>query len=182
MELLPPLDAYYERTSIDLLIQDLNKLAAKQGYAVVKGRSKVSKLGVRMKHWIKCDRGRIAKQEGHGHRNTSSRRIECPFEAIAKLENNVEDELGLGTWTLTVKCPDHNHLSTKPSASMTHRKEALNPKVRRELEKKWRKGSKVNSTLKGLRLDLEEPIFKQQNIWNANVVFKAAAMGSLTPT
>lgn len=84
---------------------------------------------------------------------------------------------------MIVKCLDHNHPPTKPSASVSHRKEALNkPKIRGELEKEWRKGNKVNSTLKGLRLDLEEPIFKQQDIWNVNAVFKAATMGSLTPT
>jgi hypothetical protein len=183
MELRSPSDAYHERTSIDLLIPELNEHAATQGYAVVKGRSKVSKLGVRMKYWINCDRGGEVKPRGHGHRLTSSRCIGCPFEAIAKLENNLEDELGLGSWIFTVKCPDHNHPPTKPSASVPHRMEALKkPEVRRELEKEWPKGSRVNSTLKGLRLDLEDPIFKPQDIWNANAVFKAATMGSLTPT
>lgn len=33
----------------------------------------------------------------HDYRNTSSRRIECPFEAIAKLENNLEDKYDLGS-------------------------------------------------------------------------------------
>jgi hypothetical protein len=87
MELLPPPDAYHERTSIELLVKDLNKHAATQDYAVVQGRSKISKRGVRMKHWIRCDRSRISKEEGHGHRKTSSRRTECLFEAIATLEN-----------------------------------------------------------------------------------------------
>jgi len=96
MELRPPPDAYHERTSIDLLIPELNEHAATQGYAVVKGRGKVSKLGVRMKYWINCDRGGEVKHRGHGHRLTSSRCTGCPFEAIAKLDNNLEAELGLG--------------------------------------------------------------------------------------
>jgi len=50
-----------------------------------------------MKYWIRCDRQGKAKLEGHGHRNISSRRDECPFSCIA----NVEDENGLGAWTLT---------------------------------------------------------------------------------
>ncbi len=183
MELKPPPDAYYERTSIDLLVPELNQHAAMQGYAVVKGRSKVSKQGVRMKYWINCDRGGEAKLQGRGYRNTSSRLCGCPFEAIAKLENNLEDEHGLGTWTFIVKCLDYNYAPTKSSVSVSHRREALNkPEVRCELEKEWRKGSKVNATLKSLRLDLEEPIFKSQDLWNMNVVFKAAAMGSLTST
>jgi len=50
MELKPSPDAYYERTSIDLLVPELNQHATTQGYAVVKGRSKVSKRGVRIKY------------------------------------------------------------------------------------------------------------------------------------
>ena len=88
MELQPSPNAYYEKTSIDLLVSKLNKHAATQDYAIVKDRSKISKRNVRMKYWIHCDRNNKPRNEGHGHRNTSSRRIECPFEAIAKLKNN----------------------------------------------------------------------------------------------
>jgi len=97
MELKPPPNTYYERTSIDLLIPQLNKHAATQGYAVVKGRSKVSKRNVRMKYWINRDRNGEPRNEGHGHRNTSNRRVDCHFEAIAKLEDNLEDEHDLGS-------------------------------------------------------------------------------------
>ncbi len=41
MKLRPSPDAYRERTSIDLLILDLNKHTTTQDYAVIKGRSKV---------------------------------------------------------------------------------------------------------------------------------------------
>ncbi len=183
MELLPPVELLHERTSIELLLEDINKHAAKQGYAVIKGRSKLSKVGVKMKYWIRCDRQGRAKLEGHGHRNTSSRRNECPFSCIAKLQGNIEDEHGLGAWTLTVVHAKHNHAPIKPAGCPTYRQKALkNPEVQTETEKDWRKGSKVNATLKGLRLDLEEPMFKPQDLWNANAVVKAAAMSSLTPT
>lgn len=43
-------NAYYERTSINLLMLDLNKHVATQDYAMIKGRNKVSKRGVRMKY------------------------------------------------------------------------------------------------------------------------------------
>ena len=97
MELKPPPNTYYERISIDLLISQLNKHAATQGYAMVKGRSKISKRNVRMKYWINCDRNDEPRNEGHDYRNTNSRRVNCPFEAIAKLENNFEDEHDLGS-------------------------------------------------------------------------------------
>ncbi len=41
IELRPPSDANYERTSINLLILDLNKHMATQDYAMVTDRSKV---------------------------------------------------------------------------------------------------------------------------------------------
>ncbi len=50
MELRSPSNAYHERTSIDLLILELNEHATTQGYAIVKGRNKVLELGVRMKY------------------------------------------------------------------------------------------------------------------------------------
>lgn len=50
MDLLPPPNQLHEYTSIDLLVKDINKHAAKQGYAVIRGRSKPSKLGVKMKY------------------------------------------------------------------------------------------------------------------------------------
>jgi len=106
-----------------------------------------------MKYWIRCDRQGKAKLEGHGHRNISSRRDECPFSCIA----NVEDENGLGAWTLTVVHARHNHPPIKPAGCPSHRKEALKKQeVRAEIAKEFRKGSKVNATLKGLRLNLEE--------------------------
>ena len=97
MELRSSPDAYHERTSIELLISELNEHATTQGYAMMKDRSKVSKLGVRMKYWINCDRDGEVKQREHDYRLTSSRCIECSFEAIAKLNNNLEDELDLGS-------------------------------------------------------------------------------------
>lgn len=182
MELEPPPDAYHDRISIELLVKDLNEHAATQGYAIILDRSKISKQDIRMKYWINCDRDGETKSKEHNHRKTSSRLYKRPFEAIAKLENNLEDEHGLGAWIFIVECPDHNYSPTKSSAHVPHRREALKtPKVQHEIEKKWRKGSKVNTTLKGLRLDLEASIFKSQDIWNANAILKTAAMGSLTP-
>ena len=183
MELKPPPERIYEYTSLDLLVREINLYTQDQGYAVTKARTKTSKKNVVMKAWLKCDRGGDAKQEGHGHRRTASRRNGCPFFCIAKLENNLVNEHDLGNWILSVGCSDHNHPFIKSCASVVHRKAALeDPDVQREITKEWKKGSKVNNTLKGLRMDLDEPIFKPQDIWNANVALKAKAMGSLTST
>ena len=73
----------------------------------------------------------------------------------------------------------------KPKVSVPHRKEVMSdPKVLHEIEKKFRKGSKANQLLKGLRLneDNEESIFKSQDIWNEYAKLKARTIGAYTPT
>ncbi len=185
MQLTPPREGLYEYISLDLLVDAVNKHAKDQGYAVTRKRSKPSKKGVLMKGWIRCDRGGEAKQEGYGHRNTSSKRVDCPFECIAKLQFNFEDEHGLGDWILTVVHAEHNHPPTKSSASVVHRNIAMkDPFVLREIEKEFRKGSKANSVLKGLRLDedTEGSIFKPRDIWNEIARLRANTLGVLTPT
>jgi len=163
MQLLPSRAGLYEYTSIDLVIRDINKHAKDQGYAVTRKRSKRSKKGVLMKTWIRCDRGGEEDAKGHGHRITSSKRVDCPFECIAKLQFNQEDENGLGDWILTVEHADHNHLPTKPSASVVQRNTAMQDSlVLHEIRKEFRKGSKASSVLKGIRMDEdgEDSIFK----------------------
>jgi len=185
MQLAPPRAGLYEHTSLDLLVDSINKHAKNEGYSVTRRRSKESKKGVLMKAWIQCDRGREARQEGSGLRNTSSKRIDCPFVCKAKLEFNLEDEHGLGDWILTIEHAEHNHLPTKPSGSTIQRKIAMqNPTVLREIQKEFRKGSKANTVLKGLRLDedIEGSIFKPRDIWNEFSRLRAESLGVLTPT
>ncbi len=77
----------------------------------------------------------------------------------------------------------HNHSSIKPAGCSTHRKEALKAaSMQTEIAKEFRKGSKINATLKGLQLNQKEFIFKPQNIWNVNAILKTTTMSSLTLT
>ncbi len=90
MQLLLPSEGLH--CSIELLIKSVNEHAGPQGYAVTKKRSKKFKKGVTMKVLLCCDRVDVAKAKGLEHRfHTFSRRNECPFEAIAKLNGNEED-------------------------------------------------------------------------------------------
>ncbi len=60
---------------------------------------------------------------------------------------------------------EHNHPSVKSAGCSTHRKEALKvASMQAEIAKKFRKGNKINATLKSLRLNQKELIFKSQNI------------------
>ncbi len=166
MQLLPPSEGLH--CSIELLIKSVNEHAGPQGYAVTKKRSKKSKKGVTMKVWLCCDRAGVAKAKGLEHRfHTSSRRNECSFEAIAKLNGNEEDLTAEdGCWHLSVKCPEHNHSATLLGAHPVHRKATMTSEIIREIEKEVRKSSVAAFILTGLRLDLDEEnsIFKPQNI------------------
>jgi hypothetical protein len=161
MQMQPPKAGLYEYTYIEQVVKEINEHAKKQAYSVTRKRSKRSKKGVLMKTWIQCDRGGDEDPKGYGHRITSSKRVACPFECIAKLQFNIQDENGLGDWILTVEDGSHNHPSTKPAASIVQRNIAIrNPTVLHEIKKEFRKGSKASSVLKGLRMDEDGGVLK----------------------
>ncbi len=51
-----------------------------------------------------------------GIRQTSSRRDECPWKAVATRDTELE------TWKFQIDNPEHNHPPTLPGAHPTHRK------------------------------------------------------------
>ena len=56
MQLAPPAEGYYEHTSLDLLIYQINEHVKYEEYAVTRKRNKPSKLGILMKAVLRCDR------------------------------------------------------------------------------------------------------------------------------
>ena len=90
--------------SLEAILRAVNEHAGPEGYAVVIGRTKKSKLGVTRKVWIICDRGgKIREPTGQKRRHGSSRRTECPFTLTAILDNNI------GLWVVEIVDPEHNH-------------------------------------------------------------------------
>ena len=86
MELQPPdlLDRFY--LSLDELVKALNIFVSFQGYAIMKRRTKVSKKGVLRKAVLIFDRGKEHIDENGGKKDTTSQKTNCPFDAIAILE------------------------------------------------------------------------------------------------
>ena len=107
MALAPPPNDWMD-TNIDALLLRVNQHAGPEGYAVVKRRSNAFKDGVPKKVWIRCDRGGKPEKNSKstGKRHTSSRLMDCPFQAIAQRTrvNGIQTD-----WTLTVTDPSHNH-------------------------------------------------------------------------
>ena len=182
MQLASSSDDYYEHTSLDLLVNQINEHVKIQEYAMMRKRSKRFKIDVLIKVYIKCDRDDEYKEKNHDHRNILSRLSECSFKCIAKLNDNVENAMKLKDWILLVKHFKHNHSFTKSKVSAVHRKEIMKEsEVLREIEKKSCKESKSSMILKELRLN-ENFVFKSQNIWNEHVRLKAYTLRIYTST
>ena len=108
MQLAPSAEVCYEHTSLDSLTNQINEHARNEGYALTRKRSKSSKLEILLKVVLRCDRGDRWLDKGLGHRLIKSKRNECSFECLAKLDGKEEDpEIGLGNWILIVKRFDH---------------------------------------------------------------------------
>lgn len=86
MELLPPQleDGY---PSLDDIMQTINSFASSQGYAVVKRRTKTNKRGVVRKAVLMCDRSKVHATEHWRKRDTSTRKTDCPFDAVAVIQD-----------------------------------------------------------------------------------------------
>ncbi len=86
-KMLPP-NLTESYPTLDDLVTAINEFAGSQEYAVVKKRTKVSKKGVLRKAVLRCDKDEKHEYERFGKRETSSRRCECPFEAVATLKSD----------------------------------------------------------------------------------------------
>ena len=129
MSLRPPEDGQSFESLDDLVIR-VNEHAAPQGYAIVL-RTKKSKLGIRRKAWLICDRGgKPQGPQGQERRHTSSRCIECPFLLTAK---RMEEDGG--AWILEVVNEEHNHSSSLAGAHPVHRRMAMTAEVKGEISR-----------------------------------------------
>ncbi len=89
MSLAPFEESVY--LSLDNLIKVINKHAETKNYAVVKDRSKQFKKNVLIKTFVRCDIYDKTKFVDNRRRITFSRKKNCDFTVIAKLENNHEN-------------------------------------------------------------------------------------------
>jgi hypothetical protein len=113
MVLLPPRNDDY--VTLQELVSAVQAHASKEGYAIVKGRSKSIKGngGFNNKINLHCDRGGQPRKDSENvrrKRKTSSIKIGCPFRA------NAIRRKGSDVWTFEVVNGEHNHEDTDPEA------------------------------------------------------------------
>jgi len=109
MVLLPPRNNNY--ATLEELVNAVQAHASKEGYAIVKGRSKSIKGngGFNNKINLYCDRGgqpRKSSENAKRKRKTSSIKIGCPFRA------NAIRRKGSDVWGFEVINGEHNHEET----------------------------------------------------------------------
>lgn len=83
--------------SIEDLKNWVQNVGRSLGYVIVTKRSKANVV------ILKCDRGGIYKSKNISNRNTSSKKINCPFELKGKYSKAND------FWSLRVLCDMHNH-------------------------------------------------------------------------
>ena len=117
MPLAPPPEGE-SHASLEQLIRSVNQHAGPEGYAVVTARTKNSKLGVKRKAWLRCDRGgKSSGPKGQIRIHAASRRINCPFSLIAKRQDE--------RWAFRVVNGGHSHDPTPPETHPALRRMAL---------------------------------------------------------
>ena len=192
MSLRPPEDGQSFESLDDLVIR-VNEHAAPQGYAIVLSRTKKSKLGIRRKAWLICDRGGKPRgPQGQERRHTSSRCIECPFLLTAK---RMEEDGG--AWILEVANEEHNHSSSLAGAHPVHRRMAMTAEVKSEISRQLTVQVAPSKVLSSLRIpdptlgsvntddpadpQIINPLFKPRDIYNHKAQMRRDILGPLTP-
>lgn len=175
MELQPPdlLDRFYP--SLDELVTALNAFASLQGYAIVKRRTNTSKKGVLRKAVLMCDRGKEHIDKNGSKRDTTSRKTDCPFDAIAILEQE--------EWSYRLRNGDHNHDPTLAGAHPAHRKITQTEDVLDQTANHTKTGASPQQTLTHLRLgqNPENPLIKNRDIYKERQGIREHNLDRLTP-
>lgn len=85
------------------LIEWVQQVGRSIGYVIIIKRSVKKPSGVMSRVCFMCDRGGVYRSNKISSRNTTTKKINCPFELIGKYEK-VHN-----WWTLRVVCETHNH-------------------------------------------------------------------------
>ncbi|KAJ9565500.1 hypothetical protein OSB04_001466 [Centaurea solstitialis] len=85
------------------LVEWVQQVGRSMGYAIVIKRSVRKASGVMSKVCFMCDRGGVCRSKKISSRNTTTKKINCPFALIGKYVK------AYNWWTLRVICDKHNH-------------------------------------------------------------------------
>jgi hypothetical protein len=177
--------------SLKDLILRVNEHADVEDYAVMLFRIKKSKLRVRRKTWIKCDReDKSKKSKNQKRRHISSRLIEFSFLLTAKLENE-----NIDSWLLKMINKKDNHSSSLVEAHSALRRMIMTEKVVSDIFRQLTVQISTTNVIFSLRvldmnanLDAESLnakeivnfMFKSRDIYNLKAKLRHEILRSLT--
>ena len=120
----------------------------------------MSKKGLLRKVVLMCDRSKEYHTKSWNKRETATRKIDCPFDALAVLQTD--------GWTFQLRDGSHNHKGILLRAHLTHQKAARIKEVLKSIFNHAKTCAPSQQTLTHLRLthNPENPLFKNQDIYN----------------
>ncbi len=176
--------------NLEELILRVNEHAKSQEYVVVLLRIKKSKLEVKRKAWLICDRDRkFDDLEDQHRRHTESKRVECSFFLIEKRLDDNDD-----SWSLKVINSQHNHASTLVDAHSVHRRMILIVEIKSDINRQLTvqiasaqmlfslriSDSATSANLSNSENSTIVPLLKFRDIYNIKAQLRRDVLESLT--
>ena len=158
----------------------VNNFTKTQGYAVTTRNSKTNKKGKKTTVYLCCTGGqKVRDSASTGQRNASSRRVGCPFLAVAKLEK--------GMWTLKrVSTETHNHEGGQQDSHATLRKAFMERyDFQADIRHQHEAGETPAKILSFINIkhgsgDPGDPIIGNRDISNALQIIRVEELGNKT--
>ncbi len=111
------------------LLRFINEHARSEDYAIILKRIKKSKLSVKCKAWIICDRERKSHEcTRQNRRHDDNKHIKCSFSIVVKLVDENAD-----SWIFEVKNAKHNHAFIIVDAHSVLRRMTMTQEIRNEI-------------------------------------------------
>lgn len=172
LALPPPLDLNTYAT-LDILMEEINKVAVQQGYLIMKnGGNKGGGGGGLRKVEFTCDKGRKLKaQKGSPVRNKRSMGTSCPWKAYVCREKS--------DWKIRIADSSHNHPAASPEAFFQNRRFTSEDLKIIEADLK----SEIPPTKTLARIHALDPGVEHsmKDLHNQRAKIRKAKLGSLTP-
>jgi hypothetical protein len=178
-----PVGAAEGYASSEDLIKAINQQAKIAGYAVTIDRTHLHKDKTPRRLDLTCDRGgKDRTPRGHNERNTTSRKVGCPWAARAMNWRGNPLVFDATKWYFSVQRPHHNHEpSLDPIAHPAHR--VLSDQHKQEIiELSRTTGISTRDLTNHMRQKYEGVLFGSKDIENLMLRARKEALGGYTPT
>lgn len=161
----PQAGTFQDREDLITYVRDFG---ASQGYVVTIKKSRRDRRVI-----LGCDRGGVYRnrrkiEESKRKRKTSSRLINCPFEAIGKKDDDV--------WVLTVKNGEHNHEALRDMSEHPYSRRFTEEEVKK-IKVMTEAGIKPRQVLKALKQSNPEFHSTPRHLYNLKAKIR---QGNLT--